>query len=176
MLAVVSACTSNYEPPAERYKNAVERLAQPEIDEQRFYALTEAAKWALAFGSEDAAEDFARELLELAELFPNDWNYGNAVHHGHAVLGRVAARRGNLDEAKRRLIEAGNTPGSPQLDTFGPSMSLALELLNLGEREAVLGYLKACRKFWSPGHAQLSQWEAQIREGKVPNFGYHLHP
>lgn len=175
MLAVISACSSSYDSPEEQYKKAVETLARPEVDEYRFYALTEAAKGALAFGSEDAAEGYARELVELAELFPKDWNYGNAVHDGNAVLGRIALRRGSLDEAKRLLVEAGNTPGSPQLNSFGPNMSLALDLLNLGERDVVLEYLKSCRGFWSRGHTQLSEWETQIKEGKVPDFGYHLH-
>jgi len=35
----------------------------------------------------------ATELLVLAERFPTDWFYGNAIHHGHLLLGRIALAR-----------------------------------------------------------------------------------
>ena len=39
-------------------------------------------------------------------------------------------------------------PGSPQLNSFGPIMSLAEELLEQGEPDTVLEFFAECRKFW----------------------------
>lgn len=49
------------------------------------------------------------------------------------------------------LGKAGETPGSPQLGSYGPKMTLARELLALGRKDAVRSYLDACRKFWRAG-------------------------
>ncbi len=49
---------------------------------------------------------------------------------------------------KKYLIAAGKSPGSPQMDSFGPNMTLAKDLLEKGERDAVLEYFMRCRKFW----------------------------
>ena len=62
----------------------------------RFYALGDAAKENLITGEIDAARDYSRELLSMAALFPDDWNYGNAVHDGHMILGRIALKEGRM--------------------------------------------------------------------------------
>lgn len=66
-----------------------------------------------------------QKAIELAPQFRTNWNYGNAIHDGHMVLGRVALRRGDIEAAKRELLEAGKTPESPQLNSLGPNRSLA---------------------------------------------------
>ena len=76
-------------------------------------------------------------------------------------------------EAKKCLLESGRTLGSPQLNSFGPTMVLAKELLEQGERDAVLEYLHLCPKFWKSETAEsrLDQWSQAIKEGMVPDFG-----
>jgi len=123
-------------------------------------------------GSRAAA--FARELLELAESYRGDWNYGNAVHHGHLILGRVALLNGGIATARAELLLAGQTPGSPQLDSFGPNMRLAKELLEAGEKAIVLQYFDLCRRFWVMGTQNLAQWSAAINESRMPEFGPNL--
>ena len=78
----------------------------------------------LAFeaGQHDKARQYG--LLQGAKAGMR-WNYGNRVHHGNLVLGRIALAEGNVEAAKFRLIAAGNTPGSPGLKTSGPNMTLA---------------------------------------------------
>jgi hypothetical protein len=110
--------------PQERLDKAKQALAAASSDELKFYALRDAAKLSFEVGNIEDARKYADELLQLAARFPKDWNYGNAVHDGKMVLGRVALKNGKLDEAKQRLLAAGKTPGSPQLDSFGPNMSL----------------------------------------------------
>jgi len=60
-----------------------------------------------------------------------------------ASCGRSALHGGHLEGARSCLLAAGHTPGSPQLNSFGPSMSFAREMLEAGEREPVLEYLKS---------------------------------
>ena len=116
----------------------------------------------------------ANEVLTIAAKYQNDWNYGNAIHKGNLALGRLALREGKVDEAGKYLLLAGHTPGSPQLNTFGPNMSLAKELLERGERQKVLEYFELCAKFWKQDRGQLKIWSLQVKGGAEPAFGANL--
>jgi hypothetical protein len=140
----------------------------------RMLGLRESAERDLRKGRITKAEAKATELLTLARQFPDDWNYGNAIHHGHLLLGRVAMTRGDYDRAETELIAAGRTPGSPQLDSFGPNCQLASELLEVGRVEPVLEFLRLCDNFWDQEFSQSAAWTTEIREGSVPNFGANL--
>jgi tetratricopeptide (TPR) repeat protein len=159
---------------AEKALSIRERALEKVKGDQRFYALGDMATEALEAGDAAKAEQYASELLQSAQQFKNDWNYGNAVHKGNIVLGRVALRRSDMRGAKQRLLAAGETPGSPQLDSFGPNMTLAKELLEKGEREVVLAYLQSCAKFWKMGGDKLQDWIATVKAGGVPDFGGNL--
>jgi len=139
-----------------------------------FYELPELARREARARHLDRAEAYAHDALRLAERYPNNWNYGNAIHDGHVALGMAALERGEPGEAVAHLRRAGATPGSPQLDTFGPTMLLADALARHGETEAVLAYLEACRRFWEMDRGRLDAWTAQLREGETPDFGHHL--
>ena len=69
-------------------------------------------------------------------------------------------------------FRAGKTPGSPQLNSFGPNMMLAEALLEAGRKETVIEYLKLCGKFWKRG--QVDKWIEVIKEGGIPKFGANL--
>ena len=99
-----------------------------------------------------------------------NWNHGNRIHYGNLTLGRIALLQGNIEEAKSRLLGAGETPGSPQLNSFGPDMSLAQELLAHGEGDVVLEYLSLCSEFWELDRGKLERWTAQIKNGQTPDF------
>jgi tetratricopeptide (TPR) repeat protein len=160
--------------PQERLDRATNELAKANSPEERFYALNDAAKESFVAGRTDDARKYAQEILALLPKFKGDWNYGNAVQDGNLVLGRIAVREGRVDEAKRYLIEAGKSPGSPQMNSFGPNMSLAKDLLEKGERDVVLEYFELCRKFWKMGQEDLDQWTSDVRTGKVPDFRANL--
>lgn len=140
----------------------------------RFYRLDKLAKAAFKAGEIEKASLYANELLTAAARFPKDWNYGNAIHHGNNVLGRIALRQGDRKLAAELLLKAGRTPGSPQLGSFGPNMSLAKELLEKGRREPVLEYFELCRKFWKTGGERLDQWTKEVNAGLAPDFGGNL--
>jgi hypothetical protein len=94
------------------------------------------------------------------------------VHHGNLILGRIALRDGDMEKAKEHLLAAGQTPGSPQLNSFGPNMALARELLEKGEKQAVLEYFERCGSFWK--RAELESWARDVKAGEIPDFGANL--
>ena len=157
-----------------RFERAVAQARDARSDVEKFYALNEAAKQSFVLGRVDDARNFADELLRLAPQFERDWNFGNAIHDGNMVLGRIAVREGRMDDARQFLLKAGGTPGSPQLNSFGPNMSLARDLVEKGEREVVLQYFELCRKFWELDNGRLNQWAGEVRAVKVPDFGASL--
>ena len=160
--------------PQERLDKATKKLASASREEERFYALNDAAKESFEVGKIEDARKYATDLLTFAEKFRNDWNYGNAIQDGNLVLGRIALKEGHTEEAKEFLLKAGKSPGSPQMDSFGPNMSLARDLLEKGEREVVLDYFQLCRVFWKMGQNELDQWTKDVKAGKIPDFGANL--
>ncbi len=160
----------------------------------RWYNLADLAWKAFYSGDYPVAAAYSREFLRLAQERRKEWNTGNAIHHGNQILGLVALHEGDINEAKTRLIQAGNTPGSPQLNSFGPKMILARELLKLGERDVVVKYLDLVGKFWIEKNlpprldhpvfiaeeaqkaALLRLWKSQARKGIVPDDPQWSHP
>jgi hypothetical protein len=142
--------------------------------EKRFYALDAAAKESFVAGNIDEARNYAQELMSLTPKYKGDWNYGNAMQDANLVLGRIAVRDGNFAAARKYLLAAGKSPGSPQMDSFGPNMTLAKDLLEKGERDTVLEYFMLCRKFWKMDHGKLDQWIQEVIDGKNPDFGANL--
>jgi hypothetical protein len=158
----------------QNYQRAMNDLKAAKTEEKRFYALDGAAKESFVAGNIDAARNYARELMALTPKYQRDWNYGNAIQDANLVLGRIALREGNIAAAKKYLIAAGKSPGSPQMDSFGPNMTLANDLLEKGERDTVLEYFMLCRKFWKMDHGKLDQWIHEVMDGKAPDFGANL--
>jgi len=151
-----------------------EELAKANDQYRRWLAMTDLALLEVEHGSLVNAEEYGRELLRIAPAYKDDWNYGNAIHKANLALGHVALRNGKLSEAKMFLIEAGKTPGSPQLNSFGPNMTLAKELFNRGEKEVVLQYFDECDRFWEMGHDDLRNWKALVKDGIEPDFRANL--
>ena len=91
------------------------------------------------------------------------------------VLG-LALAEGRIDEAKADLLKAGKSPGSWTMNSFGPNMSLAKDLLGKGERDVVLQYFDLCRQFWSMdmNEGKLDRWSQDVEAGKLPSFGANL--
>ncbi|HTE20327.1 MAG TPA: tetratricopeptide repeat protein [Armatimonadota bacterium] len=127
--------------------------------------LSRLSQTALVAGEWEKARRYATRLVKMAERHPER---GNAHHHGHIVLGRLALRSGQVQRAMEHLLAAGQTSGSPQLNSFGPQMNLAYELLEAGERDCVLQYLTLCSAFWRIGRRTLDRWTGEIRMGQTP--------
>ena len=145
------------------------------------HLLSSIALTAVETGDLSLSKQISEELLK-ENKDPNSWNYGNVIHEANTILGRVALRQNDLEKARQYLIQAGKTPGSPQLNSFGPPFTLARELLEKGQKEAVLEYLDLVAVFWADPEKvkprfkegtqgkvlQLAKWKQEIREGKIP--------
>lgn len=140
-------------------------------DEEKDGLLSYLAKTALAAGLKDEAKKYGEKMLD--DDAPG-WNRGNRIHHGNLTLGSIALMDGDVEEAKKRLLLAGKTPGSPQLNSFGPNMALAKELLERGESEVVLEYFELCKKFWDSPRRGLEQWTEDVKANRIPQFGGNL--
>ena len=125
----------------------------------------------MAAGEAEKAKAYALDLLKQAPPLRDNWNYGNAIQVGNLVLGMIALASNDVTEANHLLLEAGKTPGSPQLNSFGPNMLLAQQLLAKGEREAVFQYFDLCAKFWKLERGRLDAWKAVVIKGGIPDFG-----
>ncbi|HVO61447.1 MAG TPA: hypothetical protein VMT53_10965 [Terriglobales bacterium] len=153
---------------------AIEEKASRLTGRERFHQLSDLAKRAFNAQEIDKAEVLAKELLADAPKYRNDYDYGNAIFYGNFVLGRVAVSRGDLEAADKYLLQSGSTPGSPNLDSFGPNMMLAKELLQNEHSRVVLQYFGLCRNFWETGKEQLNEWTTEVNNGKLPDFGPNL--
>jgi hypothetical protein len=122
------------------------------------------------------AGDFARARAYAERLMAETTRstHGNAVHKGNLVLGRIAVREGRIADAVKFLQASGATTGSPTLNSFGPNMLLARDLLAAGQKEAVLAYFEQCRAFWKMGGERLDRWSQEVKAGVVPDFGANL--
>jgi thiol-disulfide isomerase/thioredoxin len=129
----------------------------------------------LEAGEVDAADFDARRLLALAAANSKEWNHDDLTHAAYTVLGRVALERGDLKTAKARLLESARINGSAALESFGPDLKLARELLAAGERDVVLQYLELCRGFWKYDRGRIDQFAELVKSeagagAKAPGF------
>lgn len=154
----------------ERASNELAAVEAALTDYEVFYALPRAAMAAWHLEKFELAKELAEKALLSAPTYADDWNFGNAVNAGHNVLGLLALHAGQTAEAVSQLYKAGQSPGSPQLNTFGPSMQLARALAKQGRFDAAITYLEQCRIFWEMGTVWLNLWEQKLRAGEVPNF------
>lgn len=168
------------DPDDDRSLLQLEQVNEGQDGLRRFLRLSDLAKAAFNAGEFQKAEAYATELVSNAsrwsptykdgQTFPN----GTAIHDGNLILGRLAVKQNDLAAAKRYLLAAGETAGSPVLGSFGPNMSLARDLLLRGESETVLEYFRLCRNFWSSHLSRLDQWSAIVKKGGLPTFGANL--
>ena len=114
----------------------------------------------------DRARTTAERVLVDNESCKRTFQYGNAIHTANIVLGWAALADADVALASQYLVRAGKTPGSPQLNSFGPDRALARALLGRGEREAVLAYLADCARFWKGREALLEKWQTAIVRGE----------
>jgi hypothetical protein len=155
----------------------------PKLQYNHDHLLGLMAAAALESGSELGEVKGAAQEMLANNTDTKSWNYGNVTYSANELLGRVALREGDLDAAKKYLLTAGKTKGSPQLNSFGPNFTLARELAEKGERDTVIEFLDLVGLFWAnpdkakEGNArnvatdnrkQLDAWKQQIQDGKIP--------
>jgi serine/threonine protein kinase len=155
-------------------KELEQALALNHDDRETASLLPDLATTCFEAGEYEKARDYATRLLARANPLQTDSDTGVAIHDGNLVLGRLALLAGDLTAAKRYLLRAGTTPGSPTLNSFGPNMTLAKELLERGQTETVLEYFDLCGTFWKHDQGKLKQWSKLVKAAIVPDFGGNL--
>ena len=143
---------------------------------ERFHELGELLSKSYRSGDDESVKVLALEYLNLAPQNKGDWNYGNAIHQANIYLGLIALKNNEVEKAKDFLTKSALTPGSPQLNSYGPNMLLAKKLLEIGEKDVVLSYLKMSKKFWNPLFRMftIKRWKKDISTGKMPDFKANL--
>ena len=140
-----------------------------EVDEglKRFYNISDEIDEAIYRNELEQAVFLANEYLVLADEYNKNWNFGNAIHYSNIVLGIVELRKGNGSMAAEYLMRSGKSPGSPQLDTFGPDLELANVLLSDGFKEQVIIYLRSIKTFWEKSDEAIELMVHKIESGQV---------
>lgn len=144
-------------------------MAKQRDPQMKRYLLDDLAEIAFDLGEWKIARAAAEKSLAQAEKY-HDWYTGNAIHDGNTVLGRLALREGDENKAIAHLKQASKIPGSPQLNSFGPNMILAQELMQLGHRKAVVSYLKGCKRFWDGESTRLDACIQALERGETPKL------
>ena len=118
-------------------------------------------------------ETKARNLLSWARRNSEDTDYGAAIFLANMALGVVAMNRGDKDAAAQDLISASEAPATEFMRITPIDMTVARELVDAGERDAMAKFLDRCAAF-NFRSKELQDWATQIRKGKNPNLiPYH---
>jgi hypothetical protein len=121
---------------------------------RRFYSLDDLIRSAYEAKDLSTAAGLASDYLALASVYRCNWNFGNAIHDANRYLGLISLENGDLAGAGAYLLKSGKSRGSPQLDSFGPDLSLGDALLQAGEIEPVKLYLSEIKTFWKMDNGQ----------------------
>ncbi len=99
-----------------------------------------------------------------------DPRYGDVVYSANLILAQAALDENNIANARHYLLEAASTPGTQIIQQTSLDVSVARVLLQRGERDTVLEYLRRGHSIWPQGNALLNRWESAIRAGRPVNF------
>jgi hypothetical protein len=159
----------------EEWRTKVKRGESPwdfKLDQKhRYFGLSRLPRTAFDKGDWTQASQAIEEYFKIAKNYRGDRrHYGFGMHTAHVVLGQLALRSNDIEAAKARLMKAGQVEAAERLAEQGPDMALAMDLLKLGEKEAVLQFLKHCKRLWgdSPDSGLLSEWTTDVTAGKIP--------
>ena len=157
--------------PGENIGNPAERALE---EYRRVLELTKnpAARMALSGEMADAAfkiGDFPA-AAQLANIYLKSPDR-TAVQRANTILGRVALRTGDIAGAKQYLLDSADDGAARDIAFSGPTLVLAKEMIEHGERDAVVEYLEHCLVLWPRGESVLRIWIADIKNGKTPKFG-----
>jgi hypothetical protein len=151
----------------------------PDAGRQRAQRMARIAFCALAAGELDRSRQACSEMLQSES--PPDAMQAHA-HLAHVVLGRIALRRNDVEAAREELRAAGRTAWLRGIHPGEPSMDLADELLERGEREAVSEYLQVlldgaqgsprAKNTWHVDQwiDRLIAWKALLQAGRKPEL------
>jgi hypothetical protein len=150
--------------PAERAMEAYKRvLALTRKSAAREALAGDMAAAAFKIGDYPAAARLAKVYLTSTDR--------GAVQRANTLLGRVALVSDDIAGGRQYLLDSAGPEAARDVSVSGPTMVLAKELLEKGERDVVIEYLENCKLLWPRGEPTLQNWIAEIKRGRTPNFG-----
>jgi TolA-binding protein len=156
--------------PVLRSGKKVEQILLEAPEQDRWYLLPRAADRAASRKDWAAADDHAREYLHLAKRNPDHPEAAYATYYGNMMLGHIALRQGDRGRAAAHLLASvRDLPNAESFRYERKDMTLARQLTDWGEREAVAAFLEACAKV-SPPNSEYAKWAADIRKGINPDL------
>jgi len=157
--------------PAQKLTQLEADYASKTSDRARFYGLLGVPRAAYDAGEYYKAEHYAMLLLDAANLRKNNDFYADAIFEGNTIRGRVLLQHKDVAGAKAALaasigpaVESGTMRRSAQIT------DLAQDLLNAGERDAVVQFLSSSKPFLASHRDKLDLWIATIRGGGNPEL------
>lgn len=169
MLApIVRGEANRAEDPRERARLFSEAMALAADRDKPSY-LADAAKAEFEAGDDQAAARDAQKAIDAAaDLVKKNPNQAaDFINRGNSVLGRIALARGDAQEARARLRAAMNIPADANnFRANGPDMSLAQDMAEAGERDAVIAYLEASRQIWLYDRGLIDHYIRSLKAGK----------
>jgi hypothetical protein len=117
----------------------------------------------LALAEFDAGDDAAAERdgeRALASSQKAAFPYNLA----QTALGRIAAAKGDLNEAKKRLLASITMPATLKNAVLEPNMTLAQDFYDAGDRDTVIEFLEASRPLWKFDRGRIDRMISFIRK------------
>ncbi|MCA9291625.1 MAG: hypothetical protein KDA25_10900 [Phycisphaerales bacterium] len=154
------------------YYGAALMLVEREQKDARIELVHRLSMVALEAGDIDGAIRYANELIAYEDHYMNTARHR---HRGHSVLGRVALAAGDVDAAADHLLKSAFILDTPDFAAAGPSMILAVELLEAGEVDAVRQYLNNLGRPWqADGLDALRRWKDELTRHEIPSIDRFL--
>jgi TPR repeat protein len=177
-----------------RYKLPYELVETIEADFDEKFTLREERCITQRAGAEEKPNDFQQVLnaaqacflagyygdsLRFTQQLKDNWGSfgryttaGGMLNEYHTLMGRHALREERIREAVGHLSKSVDVKQpSATMVSFGPNTTLARELLQQGENEAVLAYLDRIAEFWKTEPVQI--WKGKINRGRTPALNIH---
>jgi hypothetical protein len=110
-----------------------------------------------AAGDDAAAE---KDAQPMAEAPHNTYEFNLA----ETLLGRIALARGDSKEAKERLGASLKPPAKFKNPVFEPNMTLAQDVYDAGDHDAVLEFLEASRAVWKTDRGRIDRMISFVKK------------
>ncbi len=136
---------------------------------ERVNYASELARLSVSCQPSVAATNAHQVLVDISNL-EDESRVLHARHYAHIVLGHLSLQAGDVPRAVECLRLASSQNGDAAMRTYGPDLELAAQLVERGQRSAVVDYLTECIRI-SPGLAPMfREWVRKIESGIAVNL------
>jgi hypothetical protein len=152
------------------FEKALDRESDPTMRGETMRRTCGAALRAQSFSR---AKELADELMRLTGGAPSNPEDFRSTWIAHLAYGRIAMRDKDVDAARRHLVSATEAMRASKSRIWrSPDLELADELLQLGERDVVLDFLRSVRTVFKDGAAcaRIDLWSLDIENGERPRL------